>query len=265
MCSIDVDRSETSRTQDVWYTNFGDSWFRWKKVDVNHRLRGLANTGDSAVPMEQMEAIMVIGDVDVLKRIERQDRRAEKASQLLIKKLSRKKRNQRLSTAIVEAPTLPPMAFASATNFVMHEDTVVAQRRLVKARDEDGKRAFYVGEIGSSEDGAMALLVVPKSKGANADLLCERVLKRRPTNVKVSSQCVCVIQSCGNEKLFIHNETTTRALLRKVHIENGVSVFYVTPCANTNDSPPWSLGLDKKTYTELQWKLSRLLGAKFIS
>lgn len=207
---------------------------------------------------------MPVGDVHVLKRIEKQDRRAEKVSQLLIRKLSRKKRNKRLSRLIVQSPKVYPLSFASATNFVLNEETVVAQRRLVKARDEDGKRAFYVGEIGCCEEGAMALLVVPKSKGASAELLCERVLKIKPNNVKMSSQCVCVIQACESYKLYIHGHTTTRALLRKLHIENGVSVFYVAPCTNTPDSPPWCLGLDKKTYTEIQWKLAKLLGAKLI-
>lgn len=213
----------------------------------------------------QSDAIMPIGDVGVLKRIEEQDRRAAKASRLLIKKLSRKKRNRRLTHGMVQAPVLPSMPFASATNFVANENMVVAQRRLVRARDEGGKRAFYVDEIASEDDDPTALLVIPKSAGASVQLLCERVLKRKPDDIKRSTRCVCVVQSCGTDTLKIHGKTTTRALLQKIHIENGLSVFYVIPCENTRDSPPRCLGLDQKTYGSIQQKLVKLMGLQLTS
>lgn len=204
---------------------------------------------------------MTKGDIDVLRRIEKQDKRADRASRLLIKKLSRKRRSPP-SYCMVESPKLHAMSFASATNFVAHEDTAMAQRRLVKARDDDGKRAFYVGEIGCENDEPMALLIVPKSKGASQSLACQRVLKQVPLSVKVSSQSVCVLQCCNNNELSLGGTQTSQVLLQKLHMDNGLSVFYALPFTKTSTSAPWSLGLDKSTYTEIQVKLARLLGAK---
>ena len=208
---------------------------------------------------------MPVGDIDVLKRINKQDKRADRAARILIKKLSSKQRNKKLPYAIARRPTLPLLAFASETNFAAHEDVVVAQRRLVRARDENGKRAFYVCELGSTEDGAATLLVVPKSRGASTQLLCEQILKRKPTRVKTSDCCVRILESCGPQDLHINGAYATQIFLTKVHVENGITVFYALHCQNAADSPPWSLGLNKATYTEIQSKVAKLLGAKLTS
>ena len=189
---------------------------------------------------------MTKGDVNVLKRLDKQDKRADRAARRLIRKLEKRKRSK--PHAIVEPPEFPPGAFASEANFVTNDETAVAQRRLAKARDAEGHRAF-------------CLVVVPRSSLASPDLLCERVLKREPQSVKLSAHAVCALQTRDGHELSLGGRAATRVAVRKVHIENGLTVFYVIP-HDSATAPPYTLGLDRRTYNGMQAKLARLLGAE---
>lgn len=200
---------------------------------------------------------MTKGDVNVLKRLDKQDKRADRAARRLIRKLEKRKRSK--PHAIVEPPEFPPGAFASEANFVTNDETAVAQRRLAKARDAEGHRAFCVDEVGQED--ASVLVVVPRSSLASPDLLCERVLKREPQSVKLSAHAVCALQTRDGHELSLGGRAATRVAVRKVHIENGLTVFYVIP-HDSATAPPYTLGLDRRTYNGMQAKLARLLGAE---
>lgn len=213
------------------------------------------------VPIVHSLFIMVRGDVHVLKRIEKSDRRAERVSRILIRKLSRKKKNQR-SHIVTKSPILHPLSFASETNFLRHDKMVVAQRRLVKARDHNGRRAFYVEEIGVDDEEPLTLLVAPKSEGSCEDLVAKMATKDDSSQARSSESFVCLLESDG--AISLGKKQSTSVHLKKLHIDNGITLFYAytKPHNETKPSPPWTLGLDKQTFLELQLKLTRILGSR---
>ena len=206
------------------------------------------------------------GDVDVLRRIQKQDRKAAKASRVLMRKLSRKRRNH-CKHSMLRLPHTHTLSFASEANFVRHEQMPVVLRRLAKARDDADNRAFYVDELGCYDDEPLTLLVAPRSKEACAHLVAKRATKNEAAVAKCSSYKVCALEACAGSDVQLGKNVSTQVILQKLHIDNGVTLFY----AHTPDTtfqhqvaPPWSLGLDRATFTQIQSKLVRMLGARLL-
>lgn len=206
------------------------------------------------------------GDTQVLQRLEKQDRKAERASRLLIKKLSRKRRNKACQSITLHRPP-HCLSFASGANFTKHAEMAVALRRLVKARDAEGRRAFFVEELGNDSDEPVTLIVLPKSAAASADLVAQRVTKLAHSVSKLSSSKVCVLEAANDTQASYGDKSFKAVFLQKLHIHNGITVFYATTSDTPANaaSPPWSLGLDRHIYHVIQDKLARMLGAKLMS
>ena len=231
--------------------------------------RRVEKFGESDTPNEQSPTVIMKGDTQVLQRLEKQDRKAARASRLLIRKLSRK-RKKKACHSITLRRTSHGLSFASGANFAKHAEMAVALRRLVKARDEEGYRAFFVEELGNDADEPVTLIVSPKSAAASADLVAQRVTKVPHSVSKLSSSKVCLLESADDAQASCGDKLSFKAVfLQKLHIHNGITVFYATtsnnPVCAAMGSPPWSLGLDRHTYHVIQDKLARMLGAQLLS
>ena len=202
------------------------------------------------------------GDVHVVERLEREDRRKNRAARKLIKKLYGRGRSEH---AVVRSPQFSSSAFASDTTLICHQDTIQAQRRLFKARDADDKRAFFVGEVSREFDEPTCLVVAPRTAHATPQLAGCVVTKDTGARSKTSSVTVCVLEQSGRVGLSLANKTGDAVNVRKLHIQNGLTVFYADVMAHNavTLSPPYTLGLDRKTFTDIQRLIARLAGFEF--
>jgi hypothetical protein len=216
--------------------------------------------GDDVLPPQSIVAAMAKGDVHVLDRLEKEDRRKEKAARKLIKKLSRRRGGA--SHAVVKSPQFHSMSFASATSLICHDETIQAQRRLFKARDAEDKRAFFVGEISRAFDEPTCLVLAPRTTDASPDLVGRAATKDTNAQSKPSTAAVCVLEQHGDQPLKVGGKTGAAVYVRKLHLHNGLTVFYadLLPEGQPALSPPYALGLDRKTLADLQNLLARLLG-----
>lgn len=161
------------------------------------------------------------------------------------------------------------MSFASATNLMFSEQMAVAKRRLVQAKDDGGKRAFYVAEIFQVDDEPLNLLVMPRTPSATPELCARSVTKDPEATARVSSSTVTLLEGSGGSDFHVAGDLTRSLLVQKVHIRNGhngLTIFYGQSKASTTQTPsePWSLGLDHKTTIELQRAAAGLLGAQLV-
>ena len=210
---------------------------------------------------------MAKGDVHVLKRIDKQDRRADRATRKLMRKLARTRRNQRAANyPVLQAPNFNCMSFASATNLIFNEEMVVAKRRLIRAKDSNKKRAFYVAEVFEVDGEPLNLLVIPRTPNATPKLCGHAITKDPLSNPRVSDSIVTLLSASNASSFDVAGTQTLKLLLQKVHIQNGLSIFYGTPQALPTQtcSDPWSLGLDAATTKELQRVAAGLLGAQLV-
>ena len=207
---------------------------------------------------------MPIGDVDVLKRIEKQDKKADKACRLLMKKLSRKKRGKRnFSTdpITVRLTSFPSISFSSEAKFAYNEETATALRRIKKCKDDRGKRAFYVGEIGCIDEVPASFIVIPRNKEATIPLACQSALKQEGTVVQVMTNCVCVFESVTEDGILICDEYAQKIVVQKVRMQNGVAFFFAASGTGKLCSQPSCMGLTKSIFKQMQLTLVKLFGA----
>lgn len=210
---------------------------------------------------------MARGDVHVLKRIDKQDRRSDRVTRKLMRKLGRTRRNQKAASyPVLCSPSFNSMSFASATNLIFREEMVVAKKRLMRARDSDGKRAFYVAEVFEVDDEPLNLLVIPRTSNATPRLCGQAVTKDPESNPRVSASTVTLLETSNAASFEIAGTPTLKLLVQKVHIQNGLSIFYGTSqeLPTQTRADPWSLGLDSKTTIELQRVAAGLLGAQLV-
>ena len=213
---------------------------------------------------------MAKGDIHVLDRLEKSDRRADRAARCLIRKLARTKRNSKVANhPVVTSPSFDVMAFARETNLIFHDDMLLAKRRLSKARDMDGNRAFYVDELcggGLDPDEPGGLVVMPRSKKADHNLVGECITKNTRTLTKTSNDSVALLQAKGSTTIQSAGVMGDRLVVCKLHVNNGMTLFYARVLEGTDSSlshtEPWRLGLDRKTIASMQTVVARLIGAK---
>lgn len=213
---------------------------------------------------------MAKGDIHVLDRLEKSDRRADRAARCLIRKLARTKRNGKgANHPVVTSPSFHAMSFASETNLIFHEDMLLAKRRLSKARDSEDHRAFYVDELcggGLDPDEPGGLVVMPRSKEADHNLVAECITKNTRTLTKTSKDSITLLRATDNTTIQSADVTGNRVVVCKLHMNNGMTLFYAWVPRGADSSlshaEPWRLGLDRKTTTSMQTVVARLIGAK---
>jgi len=212
------------------------------------------------------------GDVGVLKRIEKADRRADKASKRLIKKLARSSIGAPPCTT-VRATTFLPSSFAptlAKPNCGHASGLVRVQRQIESARDSSGNRAFLVCELLATEDEEPeALLVIERSALADTKLL-ERALASkeaasRHLPLRVSHAQTKLLH-CDDESLQVGTRATDCVYLSRLRIGEGGLIFYGRDSARGSSTlAPRALGLDAKTFQCAQRLAARLLGARLVS
>lgn len=215
---------------------------------------------------------MVQGDVGILDRIRKADRRADRASQRLIKKLARTKRNKRLAQHVtVESPPFHGLSFANALDPIFKQDVVAAKRRLAKARDENGHRAFYVDELccGSDDESVGMLVVMARSALASPSHACIAVTKDTRSQMKQSRGRVCILKQTGSVPLEFAGTIGNCVTLRMIHADAIPTLLYASVHDSGDSSvrsqdQPRSLGLDRDTTDRLQSVVSRMLGARLV-
>ena len=214
-------------------------------------------------------AIMARGDVHVLDRLEKADRRADRAARRLMRKLARTKRNRKAAShPTVTSPFFDATSFASATNLIANGDVLVAKRRLAKARDTGGHRAFYVDELcgGLDPEQPCGLVVMPRSQDADPDLVGKCITQDCHTRTKTSTDFVTILHAADRTTIQSAGVTGNQVAVCKVHVDNGMTLFYAHLLQSTDVAPlhanPWRLGLDRETTTCIQTIVARLLGAK---
>ena len=220
-------------------------------------------------PPQIFTAFMPRGDVHVLDRLEKSDRRAERATRLLIRKLGRTRRNRKAAAhASVTSPSFHSLSFARETNLIYHEDVPAAKRRLSKARDSDGHRAFYVDELCCSLDTEQpsGLMVMPRSQLASPEWIGKCITKDSHSRSTTSADSFVVLHAAGSTTIQGAGVTGNKVVVCKLHVSNGMTLFYARVIHDidsaSHTSSPLRLGLDRKTTTSMQHIVARLLGAK---
>jgi len=212
---------------------------------------------------------MAKGDVHALERLAKSDRRADRATRRLIRKLGRTKRNRKAAShPTLTSPPFHAMSFASETNLIYHEDVLTAKRRLSKARDAHGHRAFYVDELSGSLDveEPRGLVVVPRSQLAAPERVGQCITKDEHTRSTTSADSVIVLHTTDNTTIQCAGVTGNKVAVCKLHVSNGTTLFYARVVHGADSSShscsPWRVGLDKKTTASIQHVVARLMGAK---
>ena len=220
-------------------------------------------------PPQIFTAFMPRGDVHVLDRLEKSDRRADRATRLLIRKLGRTKRNRKTAShPTVTSPSFHATSFASETNLIYDEGVLAAKRRLIKARDSHGHRAFYVDELAGYLDAEepRGLVVVPRSQLAAPEWVGKCITKDDHARSTTSADSVILLHATDNTTIYCAGVTGNKVNVCKLHVSNGMTLFYARVMHDTDASlhscNPWRLGLDKKTTVSMQHVVARLLGAK---
>jgi hypothetical protein len=119
-----------------------------------------------------------------------------------------------------------------------------------------------VGEISRAFDEPTCLVLAPRTPDASPDLVGRVATKDTNAQSKPSTAAVCVLEQHGNQPLTVGGKAGKAVYIRKLHLHNGLTVFYadVLPEGQPALSPPYALGLDRKTLSDLQNLLARLLG-----
>lgn len=205
-----------------------------------------------------------MGDVNVLKRIDKADRRADKATKRLVAALAKTSRNKkkRMPIAVMQ-PTWPALSFAQNTHIIPHSDMRTASRRLHRKKASK-HRVFSVGEVLEGFETVVRLLVVPKQDCATAQMLSDVVCKEDGTSFQISTNRVLLFcTQSSSENIKTGGAESTHVFLRKVTLRGEHSVFY----ASAEDpmgggSPPMVFHLDKDVYGRIQRSVAGMVGAQ---
>ena len=200
---------------------------------------------------------MAVGDVNVLQRIERRDRMADRAARKLVNKLAKKRRSRKLgATVTAKAPYIQATDFSQTARAVMHSNTHLVQRRASRATGSDGKRAFFAAEVegGGDEEGGV-VVAMPRTAGGTVDRLVRAITKHERA----------VYTASNAETLLFHADAKWFVVLRKLRLPDDEVVFYAS-CSDSAPSapsaPPRALGLDPNTFKKLQRAAAKLAGWK---
>ena len=213
---------------------------------------------------------MVQGDIHVLTRIAKADRRASKAACKLKRKLDRSKRNRKHRDEIVQGKPAPvlPIGFASSSHIIAHGQLPRVRDRLLNATGEDTRRLFYVSDIVSGFEDVVALIVSCRSKRAHVGALCDTISGVNSSTHQVSESGVLLFTT--DHDIAMGDRKGRNVVVYKVHASNGMFVFYATVLDETvaphapRTSPPWGLGLDKPTFRRIQSEVAKMTSVDLV-
>jgi hypothetical protein len=193
------------------------------------------------------------GDLQVLLRIEKRDRRLERHNKILKTRLSKTRRNRSKSYKTVHAHCYSPTDFAKVSEIKVHQNTLASRRRLLRGK-VGGKRAFNVSELVDELEEVSALVV--SSRGdCGPEQIAATATKTELANHTLSDARVCLF-----------SDDTHNHMLHKLHLEDGQQIFYVVQ-VDVNESDhacPWSLGLDSHTYCRIRYQAAKMQGLELL-
>jgi hypothetical protein len=218
------------------------------------------------------------GDVGALKRMERQNRQADKSSRRLIKKLARTPRNQqRESFARVQPCPWEGEDYNMWHDAIVHPSVETALRRVTLAREPDG-RSFLVSPIVDGLEDVIAILAIPKSASATPEKLARALLKvpEPETPMAVSHETFgrlsrrrlplfCTDES-SSTPLRTGATTGTHLFARKLHVRDGGTPIYY---AQTEDpegdyATPRDMKVDGWLYRRLLSVAADVMGVELM-
>jgi len=201
------------------------------------------------------------GDVRALHRLQRADKRRERAAASLKRQLSHTKRNRRASACVMHAA---PVTF-TVSDFdeqQRHTPSIIAQSDMLRKktelaakRDVHGKRMFYVADVPDGVDATCALVVSVRSAAADADTV-QATLGAHAT----SPACRVALFSADSE--LVTGGCSGRTIVaRKTHTGT-VPVYCVCAAQAVPQQTPSQLGLRRADFEALQRATARLLGLR---
>lgn len=200
--------------------------------------------------------------MDVLERIERRDRRTNRYTQKLIRKLAKTKRNIKAASCY----QVCTRSIFDVTSFTGHvgngDNSETIRRRLLRARNAEGSRMFYVGEVCGTLDGSSVLVAAARTQGSSERAIARAVHKGCTALPTSASAPVCLLMARANETLTLAGSEGAAISIRSVLLEDYGRVLYAECCACIPVGQPRVLGVDKSTFAALQVAVSRMIGAK---
>ena len=200
-----------------------------------------------------------------MKRIDKADCRADKATKRLMRALAKTNRNKRKKSVpvAVALPTWPALSFANDTHIIPHADLQAVSRRL--KRKKDGKRRiFSTGEVLEGFETVTRLLVVPKQPCATVQMLAAVAAKDDAATFKLSPSRVLLFHTRDKDKHILTGQSSsTHVFLRKVVLHGEHTVFYASAEDPRGDcAPPRAMSLDKESYSRIQRSVAGMVGAQ---
>lgn len=209
-------------------------------------------TGRSAKPAPEcrQQRSRMKGDLHVVQRIQKRDRRLSKVSNTLLKKLSKTSRNKALTYSTVRPHCYSSSDFARSCEMIIHQNTLASRRRLLRAK-QSGRRVLNVCDI-SHDDDVIALIVSERS-----DCGVEKIAT---TATKTAGS----LQSVSEARVCLFGDSSSDYTLQKLHLDDGQQLFYVSRADRESSEydSPWALGLDKLTFKLARRKVARMLGVR---
>lgn len=205
---------------------------------------------------------MAVGDVDVLERIERRDRRTNRYTRKLIRKLAKTKRNIKASSnyQVCTRSVFHSIAFTGHVGNGHNNETI--RRRLLRARNAEGSRMFYVGDASETLDGPSVLVVAARTQVSSERAIARAVHKESTALPTSISAPVCLLMARTNETLALAGSEGVAISIRSVFLKQYGRVLYAECSACIPVGQPRVLGVDKSTFAALQVAVSRMIGAK---
>ena len=205
---------------------------------------------------------MVRGDVGAISRIERRDRKANKASLRLKKKLDRTKRNQSCH-CVVDVTPAPETSggYASSCPLLAHGRIPECRKKLMRLKDDQAMRMFSVSDIVHSFEDVVALIATPASEQTCIRFLCE-AMAGEAGGEGYTHHGGSVLLFSADEPLRTGPHTGPHVVVQKLQTENGMFVFYAAASSDNTFSPPRALGLDSNTYHRIQSEAARMMGVR---
>lgn len=209
------------------------------------------------------------GDVGVLKRLDRKQRRADRSSVRLARKLARTMRNKRRALfPTVHVPSATSAVFASVCDCGKSAAIKAVLRRCMRAKS-DGVRCFVGSMWMDGLEQAGGVLVMPKVAEASPTALFRIASKGSldatgDVSSRLSQSRVLLCTAAASSVPIDTGGSKGRALfVRRLDMPNGCAAFYATAeDEEQSGASPRALGLDMPTYLKLQETAVRLLGAQ---
>ena len=208
---------------------------------------------------------MVIGDTGALARMEKEARRSSKA-QKKINGMIRKKEKRRGMGRVggVCDAVRRKMTRFSDTRLLPTDNVRRFRRRLLRAKDAEGRLLFYVSEVGGTlEEGGWGVVVAPRSEKATTSLALQIATKDHGMRCATSVPGLPLLDCSSDVSDILFKGYTpcfhsgVRALAT---FPDGFTPLFLLATSIDASLSPQDASLDEHRYTSLQTHAIRLLG-----